>query len=90
MPTIDLPAGELAAGDEARPRPMIRIAITQAAFDAIARTLPAGSVAYEPAGEEGGMRYVWLEARWLDRLSSYRALGESFSDAILRLAAAEG
>ena len=30
---------------------MIRIAITQAAFDAIARTLPLGSVAYEPAVE---------------------------------------
>jgi hypothetical protein len=26
---------------------MIRIAITQAAFDAIAKTLPLGSVAYE-------------------------------------------
>ena len=35
---------------------MIRIAITQAAFDAIARALPVGSVAYEPAGEEGDLR----------------------------------
>ena len=32
---------------------MIRIAITQAAFDAIARALPVGSVAYEPALDEG-------------------------------------
>jgi hypothetical protein len=32
---------------------MIRIAINQAAFDAIAKTLPLGSVAYEPAVEEG-------------------------------------
>ena len=32
---------------------MIRIAITQAAFDAIAKTLPAGSVAYEPPVDEG-------------------------------------
>ena len=32
---------------------MIRIAVTQAAFEAIARTLPLGSVAYEPAVEEG-------------------------------------
>ena len=32
---------------------MIRIAITQAAFDAIAKTLPLGSVAYEPAVDEG-------------------------------------
>ena len=32
---------------------MIRIAITQAAFDAIAKTLPLGSVAYENATDEG-------------------------------------
>ena len=34
---------------------MIRIAITQAAVDAIAATLPLGSVAYEPAVDEGGL-----------------------------------
>jgi hypothetical protein len=66
---------------------MIRIAITQAAFDAIAKTLPLGSVAYEPAVEEGDLRYIWLEARWLDRLNSYRGPSESYSDVILRLAA---
>ena len=65
---------------------MIRIAITQAAFDAIARTLPLGSVAYKPAVDEGGLRYIWLEPRWLDRLKSYRGPGESYSDVILRLA----
>ena len=37
---------------------MIRIAITQAAFDAIAKTLPLGSVAYEPAVDEGDLRYI--------------------------------
>jgi hypothetical protein len=67
---------------------MIRIAITQAAFDAIAKTLPVGSVAYEPALDEGDLRYIWLEARWLDRLKSYRGPGESYSDVILRLAKA--
>jgi hypothetical protein len=67
---------------------VIRIAITQAAFDAIARTLPPGSVSYEPAVEEGGMRYIWLVARWVDRLKSYRGPGESYSDVILRLAKA--
>ena len=65
---------------------MIRIAIMQAAFDAIAATLPLGSVAYEPTVDEGGLRYIWLEARWLDRLRSYRGPGESWSDVILRLA----
>ena len=66
---------------------MIRIAITQAAFDAIAATLPLGSVAYENAAEEEGLRYIWVEARWLDRLKSYRGPGEGYSEAILRLAA---
>ena len=55
-------------------------------FEAIAKTLPLGSVAYEPAVEEGGLRYIWLEPRWLDRLKSYRGPGESYSDVILRLA----
>ena len=66
---------------------MIRIAITQAAFDAIAKTLPLGSVAYEPAVDEGDLRYIWLEPRWLDRLNSYRGPSESYSDVTSRLAA---
>jgi hypothetical protein len=66
---------------------VIRIAITQAAFDAIAATLPLDSVSYEPALDEGDLRYIWLEPRWLDRLKSYRGPGESYSDVILRLAA---
>jgi hypothetical protein len=40
---------------------MIKIAITQAAFEAIAATLPLGSVGYENAVNERGERYVWLE-----------------------------
>ena len=39
-----------------------------------------------PAVDEGDLRYVWLEARWLDRLKSYRRPGESYSDVIIRLA----
>jgi hypothetical protein len=66
---------------------VVRIAITQAAFDAIAKTLPVGSVAYEPAIDAGDLRYIWLEHRWLDRLKSYRRAGEGYSDVILRLAA---
>jgi hypothetical protein len=41
---------------------MIRISITTAAFDAIAATLPIGSVGYEAEANERGERYVWLEA----------------------------
>jgi hypothetical protein len=47
---------------------MVRIAISQAAFDAIASTLPPGSTGYENAVNEKGERLIWLEARWLDRL----------------------
>jgi hypothetical protein len=61
---------------------MIRIAISQVAFDAIARTLPLGSVAFENAVDERGERLIWLEARWLDRLKSYRRAGESYSQVI--------
>jgi hypothetical protein len=66
---------------------MVRIAISQAAFDAIAATLPLGSMGYENETNEKGERLIWLERRWLDRLNSHRRAGESYSDVILRLAA---
>jgi hypothetical protein len=66
---------------------MVRIAITQAAFDAIASTLPPGSTGYENAVNEKGERLIWLERRMLDKLNSYRRAGESYSDVILMLAA---
>ena len=69
---------------------MTRIAITEAAFEALARTLPVGSVAVEPAVDLGDLRYIWIEARWLDRLKSYRREGEDYSDVILRLAGEGG
>ena len=65
---------------------MIRIAITQAAFDAIAATLPLGSVGYENQTDEQGQRLIWLDRAVVDRLRSMRSPGESFSDVILRLA----
>jgi hypothetical protein len=40
---------------------MVRIAISQAAFEAIAKTLPLGSVAYENKVNEKGERLIWLE-----------------------------
>ena len=39
---------------------MVRIAISQAAFDAIARTMPLGSVGYENEANERGERLIWL------------------------------
>ena len=46
---------------------MIRIAISQAAFDAIAATLPLGSVSYEAEAIEGET-YVWLAPNVVNRL----------------------
>ena len=65
---------------------MVRIAITQAAFDAIAKTLPLGSVGYENATNEKGERLIWLDRAVVDRLRAMRGPGESWSDVILRLA----
>jgi hypothetical protein len=66
---------------------VIKIAISQAAFDAITATLPLGSVGYENEGNERGERYVWLDHAVVSRLRAMRGPGESYSDVILRLAA---
>ena len=64
---------------------MVRIAITLAAFEAIARTLPLGSVGYENEANGRGERYVWLDRKVVNQLRALRGPGESFSDVILRL-----
>jgi hypothetical protein len=46
-------------------------------------------VGYENEPNERGERYVWLEAAMADRLDAMRGPGESYSDMILRVAAAE-
>jgi hypothetical protein len=66
---------------------MIRIAISQAAFEAIAATLPFGSTGYENKLDENGNRLIWIERRMLDKLNSHRRPGESYSDVTLRVAA---
>ena len=67
---------------------MVRIAISREAYDAISATLPLGSVAVEPYFNERGERVVWLEEVCLNRLRAMRGPGESYSDAIMRLWAA--
>ena len=67
---------------------MIRIAISQAAFEAIARTLPLGTVSFENKITEDGERLIWLPSNVVDRLRARRGAGESYSDVILRLAEA--
>jgi hypothetical protein len=68
---------------------MIRIAITIEAFEAIAKTLPLGSVGYEVEANERGERAVWLEDAMADRLAAMRGPGESYSDVIMRIAGRE-
>jgi hypothetical protein len=65
---------------------VIRIGITAAAFEAIARTLPLGSVGYENKTNERGERLIWLDRSVVDRLRAMRGAGESFSAVILRIA----
>jgi hypothetical protein len=68
---------------------MIRVVIAVEAFEAIARTLPLGSLAYEPEPNAKGERSVWIDGRQADKLAAMRGQGESYSDVILRLAKME-
>jgi hypothetical protein len=51
---------------------MIRIAISAAAFDAIARTMPFGSVNYETGVDDKDERHIWLPRAVVDRLRYLR------------------
>jgi len=64
---------------------MIRISISVAAFEAIASTLPLGTVGYKAELSPKGERLIWLEPRFVDRLAAMRGPRESYSDVILRL-----
>ena len=59
--------------------PMIRIAITQVAFEAIAATLKLGSVGFENKTDEHGRRLIWLDRGVVDRLRALRGPGERVS-----------
>jgi hypothetical protein len=67
---------------------MIRIAISQAAFDAIARTIPFGSANFEAGIDERGERYIWLPRAVVDRLRSLvdRAEASATSSSVWRRA----
>jgi hypothetical protein len=69
---------------------VVRIAISQAAFEAIARMLPLGSVSFENKIDENGERLIWLEPNVVDRLRAMRGKGEDYSEVILRVAAEGG
>ena len=51
---------------------MIRISTSPTAFEALAQTLPLGSVAYEKELDERGECHVWLEPNVVARLKALR------------------
>ena len=64
---------------------MIRIAITAEAFEAIAATLPLGSVGYEATRDAQGNCLVWLDEWTVNKLGALRGPGEDYSHVIVRL-----
>jgi hypothetical protein len=48
---------------------MIRIAITEAAFEAIAATLPLGSVGYEAERKASGGYFIWPDQATVNKLT---------------------
>jgi hypothetical protein len=69
---------------------MIKIAISQGAFEAIAATLSLGSVGYENEINERGERLIWLAPTVVEHLRAMRGPGDDFLDVILRIAVSEG
>lgn len=66
----------------ARSLGMVRIAITQAAFEAIAKTLPLGSVGYENKVNEKGKRLIWLGGDVRLRSPRFLSLGQTASSVV--------
>ena len=66
------------------------LAISVEAFEAMARTLPVGSVGFENRTNEREEKLIWLDRAVVDRLRSLRGADESYSDVILRVTATDG
>jgi hypothetical protein len=63
---------------------MIRIALSDAAYEMIASTLPKGSARW-PMQRDRGQCFIQVEAAVVDRMRAMRRHGESYSAVILRL-----
>ena len=66
---------------------MIAISITPAAHQAIKTSLLGTADATPRSGPDGLVR-IWLDTKFVDRLTQMRGPGETYSDVILRLARA--
>jgi hypothetical protein len=51
---------------------VVRIAISAEAFEAIARTLPFGSMSFENKANERGERLIWIDHAVVARLRAMR------------------
>jgi hypothetical protein len=65
---------------------MICITVTAEAYAAIKATLPADMQTWPPSPGDSGDVIIWLDQAMLDRLDAMRGPGESYSDAIIRVA----
>ena len=63
---------------------MIRLALTDAVYDAITSTLPKGAARW-PLQRDRGQCFIQVEAAVVDRMRAMRRPGESYSHVILRL-----
>jgi hypothetical protein len=63
---------------------MIRVALTDAAYHAIASTLPKGAARW-PMQRDRNQCFIQVEAAVVDRMRAMRRPGESYSQVILRL-----
>jgi hypothetical protein len=63
---------------------MIRIALSDSAYDAIASTLPKGSARW-PMQRDGDQCFIQVESAVVNRMRAMRRPGESYSAVILRL-----
>ena len=63
---------------------MIRVALTGAAYYAIASTRPKGAARW-PMQRDRGQCFIQVEAAMVDRMRAVRRPGESYSQVILRL-----
>jgi hypothetical protein len=63
---------------------MIRVVLTDAAYDAIASTLPKGAARW-PMQRDWDQCFIQIEAALVDRMRAMRRPGDSYSEVILRL-----
>jgi hypothetical protein len=63
-----------------------RIAVSARAYRAVRATLPESCFVYPPERNAKGQYLLWLTEAEANRLAALRRRGESYSDAVIRLA----